>query len=62
MQEFRTKLDMNAVRAEWALESDALLQRGFELPFLENGKIYFKSRSGILEASDDSENKTSNSC
>jgi hypothetical protein len=49
MDGFRNKLDMDAVRAEWAIERSKILKRGFELVYLENGKMYVESKSGVRE-------------
>jgi hypothetical protein len=34
-----TELNMDAIRASLKLENEELLKRGFELPYLEDGKI-----------------------
>jgi hypothetical protein len=49
MDGFRNKLDMDAVRAECAIERSKILKRGFELVYLENGKMYVESKSGVRE-------------
>jgi hypothetical protein len=45
----RNKLDMDAVRAEWAIERSKIHKRGFELVYLENGKMCVESKSGVRE-------------